>query len=253
MKKIFSFLLLLLLYTGVFAKCGSNAITPISDNTTIHKNSVIILEFYGSSQLLINELGKKHLIYLKNGDQQIMLVSQEVLKGEMQLTQVVFKPLTQPEEGSRYELVISNLKENERPTRFNPGNDKFEPIYYTFTAAAITTAPVFTMAPQEVKKTMCRYGCGPAKWVYYKIAPENKENYVRTFVKNLTTGKTTAFILAVEDNMIKVGHGMCAGAFTFDPENLYEIAFRLEDHSGNYSQQTAAVILKQPDTFTGTD
>lgn len=50
------------------------------------------------------------------------------------------------------------------------------------------------------------------------------------------------YFITSEDNKISIGHGMCAGEFSFDDESNYEVQFGLMDASGNENLELTSPI-----------
>ena len=98
---------------------------------------------------------------------------------------------------------------------------------------------------------MVEYGCGPARWVYINIVgQDNSELFTIARVTNKTTGLTTNYILNIENGLVKIGHGMCSGAFHFDNGDNYEVTFQLFDQSGNKSSLTKPISVTKPTVST---
>lgn len=244
------FLFSLFLFSHIAtAMCASSAIWLTSDTKIIHKNSILLLEFYGQSQLLIPELNKKYAIYLLSRNEKIILYPIEILTGGMRVTQVVLKPSGVLQEGNTYKLMIDNLPQGERiPGSYNPTTRQQEPASFVVSCeAGNDVQPAFMIPPVETGKSRVEYGCGPAKSLLYKFSTNNNSvSLIRTFVKNLSTGKTTEYILKAKDGVINVGHGMCSGPFPFIKENKYEISFAPVSMDGYTGKRTAAIALDQP-------
>jgi hypothetical protein len=233
------------------AMCSSSGVSVVGDRKTLHKNSILILEFYGMSQDYVTGLGKKNLVWLRSKNAKVALQVIEVLKGEMNVTQVVFRPTCDLAEGDLYELLLDNLEDTRGLQRYNSETQKNEP--YTFRIeknTAINTPLSFTTTPVETKKEMTEYGCGPARFVHFSIAADRSLKYVRATVKNNKTGKTTTYILTIQDGKVVVGHGMCSGAFHFDDGDNFTVSFALMDNSGNTGRSSAPVNFTSPTVAT---
>ena len=230
------------------AKCASNGIYCLSTSSKLNRNGLIILEFYASSQHLVPGLNQKHQIYLTSRGKKVHLMVLETLKGEMNVTQVVFKPSSDLNANEVYKLEISNLPADERnPTRYNRSSGKWEALTFEISTKIDREMPTFNIVPTQQKKTLAFYGCGPASWVYFNVAGnDSSELFVRVNVKNRTTKKVTTYLLSIEDRLIKVGHGMCSGAFVFDNGDNFEAEFQLVDQSGNQSKATTAITFTKP-------
>jgi hypothetical protein len=254
MKYIFLSILIAFTFTNSSARCGSHGIYSISKSSTLNKNGLIILEFYAYSQSYVEELNKKHPIYLKSKNGKVTLLPIEVLKGEMQITQVVLKPASELIENDEYTLYIDNLPEYEKLDRYNERLGKWERIMFQISNLIDTEAPILLNQPSVQKKTMVQYGCGPARWVHIALAGQDKsELFVKTIVENKLTGHTTTYILSIENGVVRVGHGMCSGAFSFIINNEYNVSFQLFDQSGNTSNLTKALSFTEPTVSTNNE
>ena len=90
------------------------------------------------------------------------------------------------------------------------------------------------------------YGCGPAKWIYFKVAlSDTSVNLIKASVKSKISGIITEYILPVKNGEIKIGHGMCSGAFDLK-EEYYEVVFSLLDMSMNEGEKTKPVTFTTP-------
>lgn len=248
MQRIALFFVSLLISMTAMSKCASYGIYSVLKSSSLNKNGVIILEFYGRSQSIVEDLNKKYPIYFKIANDKIALLPIEILKGEFLLTQVVLRPSLDLKEGELYELHIDNLSIFDgKPQRYNKKTERWESITFTINNRVDREVPAFTNLPIETKKSLDLYGCGPAKWVYFKVSVDDKsETFVRTKVKNIITGKVTDFILPIEDGFVKVGHGMCSGGFLFDNGDNFEVSFSLLDQSANHSDFTDVIAFQKP-------
>jgi hypothetical protein len=252
MRHITLIILTFFIATLASAKCANSGIYCLSKSSTLNKNGIIILEFYASSQSLISDLNKKYPIYLKSSNGKIQLNVIETLIGEMRLTQIVLKPTTELKEDEIYTLQIDNLPKYERKLeRYNSLSKKWESFTFKVNNLIDNEIPTQSNTPTEQKKSLVYYGCGPASWVYFNITGQDKsELFVRANVKNKVTGKVTTYILAIENGLTKIGHGMCSGAFHFDNSDNFEVTFQLFDQSGNKSTLTSTISFTKPSTST---
>jgi hypothetical protein len=248
MKHIIILILTFSIATIASAKCSSSGIYCLSQSSTLNKNGLIILEFYASSQSIIPDLNKKHSIYLKSSNGKVRLNIIETLVGDMSVTQIVLKPASELKLNETYSLQIDNLPNYERnPVRYNTSSGKWEHLVFKINNSVDNNIPILSSTPTEEKKTLVYYGCGPASWVYFTIpGQDNSELFVRANIKNKATGKETTYILRVENGSVKVGHGMCSGAFHFDNGDNFEVSFQLYDQSGNKSDMTNTIAFTKP-------
>ncbi|MBK8245446.1 MAG: hypothetical protein IPK88_18615 [Saprospiraceae bacterium] len=238
MKKIITSLIFLLVTVDGFSKCASFGIYFWPNKKTIHQNSILVMEGFGTSQKIVSGLGTTYIPYLKTGTQKIKLKVQEILVGQYELTQALLKPETNLSVGQEYELTIENLLdfENEVPI-INNYTGENESIKWIVIAQQDISAPTWTNGPKFKNSTYEEYGCGPETFVNFTFsANSNSEFLIRTVVKNLSTGKETAYYLPNRDNVIEVGHDMCSGAFVFYDGNKFEVEFCLFNEYGNFTK-----------------
>lgn len=244
-----AFLVVAVFISGIAsAMCTLNGIWPLSKQTTLNRNGLIILEFYGLSQELVPYLNIKYPVYLQNEKGKITLSVIETLKGEFNLVQVILKPVSDLTAGNVYKLHIDSLPKYEsEPYKYNSTLKKPEILSFTVIDYSDYESPVLICPPVETKKTYMAFGCGPDRTFYFKLSGQDKSAlFVRASVKSKATGKTTDYILPIENDLVKVGHGMCAGAFHFDNGDNYEVSFALFDQSGNKSSFTQPVAFSKP-------
>lgn len=251
--------------TTALGKCISSGIFSLSGHATLNRDGLIILEFYGSSQLLIPYLNKKYPIYLKRQREKVPLHVIETCKGEMGITQVVLRPESELGIDKVYALKIDNLPRHESaPGRYNNSSGTWEQLKYKVNTTVDNENPVITGDPEVQKQTYVRLGCGPAIWVFFKLPGQDKSDlFARASITNKTTGKITTCIVNVENGVLKLGHGMCFGTFHFGEENEFEVTFQLMDQSGNRSAVSDAIVFTKPklhqathigsDLFTNSD
>lgn len=250
MKRFIVLIFLMVTAQLTHAKCTGNGIYLLSQYATINRNGLIILEFYGGSRLLVPDLNKKYLIYLQSGEEKITLIPVEILKGEFQVTQVVFKATTELVAKKQYELQLDNLPSHEnKPQSFNLGARSN--IKFTVNDVADTQSPILEQLPVVKKSTMVEYGCGPARWIHVALSGKDQsELFVKARVKNKSTGKVTDYIVNIVNGVVKIGHGMCSGPFHFDGSNSFEVSFQLYDQSGNTSEFTKTIPVEKPTVST---
>lgn len=96
----------------------------------------------------------------------------------------------------------------------------------------------------EINKSLVYYGCGPSIHVVFSNpAKDNSDIIVQTTVKDLKTKQETTYYIQPVGDKIKVGHGMCSGAFDFeDGSQNFEVAFAFIDASGNLTPWTGEPI-----------
>jgi len=248
MKIIITILLTLCLSTHAMAECRGSGIYIIAPSLSLNRTSIIVIEFYHSSQSLIKNLNKKYPIYLKSKNNKTPLLIKEILKGDFEVTQVVFQSLLPLSLNDTYNLVIDNLPGFEIIyVKHNGSFDENKKVTWNV-SEQINNNLFWEFNPLEIKKTRVEYGCGPAEWVYFKLQDNISETFVKVFVRNISTGKTTVFIVPLENGTIKVGHGMCGGGFTFEDSNNFEL--RISSLSTSSNTLTKPVSFLKPTAST---
>lgn len=243
MKQLLTVIIGLFWTAWVYADCAGRGLSIFPGGQTIKQNSIFVLHGYAESQHVILGLNKKHNIYLKSGNKKIKLLVTEIHVGQFYLTQAVLRPETALESGLEYTMHIDNLPKYESLGSYNRTTRKYEPIKYKVIAAIDNEKPQLLTKPSEIKKTFVQYGCGPSIHVIFSNpAKDNSDLIVKTTVKNLKTGKETTYYIEPDGDKIKVGHGMCSGAFDFDDSDHYEVAFSFMDSCGNQTSWTGARI-----------
>lgn len=243
MKRLLTLIIGLFCTALVYAECTYGGLWVFPSGQAIKQNSIFVLNGYSLSQQVILDLNKKHNIYLKSGNKKIKLIVTEICVGEFDLTQAILKPETELEAELEYTMQIDNLPQYESFERYNNTTQKYEPVTYKVIAGKDTEKPQLTSRPEELKKTLVHYGCGPTVHVgFSNPAKDESDIIVKTTVRSLKTGKETTYYIEPHDDKIKVGHGMCAGAFEFNDGNNYEIEFSFMDSSGNITTWTGERI-----------
>jgi hypothetical protein len=244
MKQILTIIIGLLCSVSVYADCEGTGLWVFPSGQTIKQNSIFVLDGYAESQNVILGLNKKHNIYLKSGNKKIRLLVTEICVGQFYLTQAVLKPETELDAGLEYTMHIDSLPEYESFNKYNRITHKYETVTYKVVAEKDNEKPQLATKPKELKKTLVHYGCGPSiNVVFSNPAKDNSDIIVKTTVKDLKTGKETTYYIEPDGDKIKVGHGMCSGAFDFEENsNNYEVEFSFMDASGNLTAWTGERI-----------
>lgn len=236
MKKIITIQFLLLLSYSAIGKCLSESLTFWPNIKEININSVFVIDGYGRSQETVNELGKTHKVILKSNKEEIELIVTEVNVGLYQLTQAVLRPKTKLTPNTDYQLVIKGIN-SDKIKKYNTETHKYEDVIWTTTDEVDNLPPIWTSLPVEFDKSYVEYGCGPATYVDFKFEVEEKSELL--FKVTLITDDTkTTYYIQSQDELIKVGHGMCSGAFNFNQGKKYSVNIDLMDSSGNITEWT---------------
>lgn len=222
-------LFILIIFTNhIYSMCSSSNISVWPKTEKISRKSIFIIEGYAMTQTIIQNLNKEHKIYLKSKNS---IIDLEVLKiniGGYRLTQAVLKPKKELTAGEYYTLEIDGLNAEEKKLLSE------EKHKWLVEELIDNKNPEWTKEPLLLNKEMSQYGCGPAIYVNFCFcANETSDIAVITRLKELKTGNQYEYYVLPISNKLTIGHSMCAGEFSFNENEKYEICFSLIDASGN--------------------
>lgn len=250
---IWSFLISCLSTLSTQAECAWSGLYIFPSTQEIKQNSIFVLEGYGGSQEVISSLNDKHAIYLIGRNKPVKLIVKEVCVGRFELTQALLVPERTLDAGVTYTLQIDDLDSYESISKFNQYSYDRAPITYTVVQGQDTEKPILSGKPQEVDKSFQLFGCGPSSWVEFSNpATDRSEMLVKTTLINRKTGHVVTYYIPIEDGRIRVGHGMCSGAFTFYDGTAFEVDFVFMDSSGNLTKGLEEkIVFTKPKVVSG--
>lgn len=199
------------------AKCAHAYLGSLpAHDTPLPANGLVWLEAFGADQPVVAALeggakaGERATAeaWLEGAGGRVPLTAKFVHVGHFNLTQAVLQPSKPLKEGQTYALVLTRDGKAFRPTERVDGKD----VPTTWKVGpADETPPVWTGAPVITERTHVEYGCGPAIEVAVQVPVEG------AFAIEVTLQGpkgTSSWWLPVEsDGSIRIGHGMCSGAF----------------------------------------
>ncbi|MFT5820640.1 MAG: hypothetical protein ACI8ZM_001885 [Crocinitomix sp.] len=247
MKTLFSLLLICFASIQSFADCaGSGIYIWPATTTNISEMPLITVEGYYRDQEVVRKIGKEYNLYLKSANHVVRLIPMEILEGEMDLTQVVLKPVRALKANIEYELIATSIPKSS--TAIPEVLDLRIPnSKWTVKAIKDNTLPLFTSAPKWIGSIITYYGCGPAKYINFEFETNETNNYlVRTTLTNTTDDSEFTYYLSA-DGIISVGHGMCSGAFNPIAGVKYKIEFSLLDGSWNKGKTVSYEVVYNPE------
>ena len=249
MKKI----ILLLLFTfGIktaSAECAMSGMQFYPEKKEISLNSMFIIQGYSFSQKTINSF-KTRSIYLESENGELIELNlQEILKGQMSLTQAIFKPSKELKPFTTYFLKYSDQTENEgrEMMQYNREKKESEKVYWKTTDKR-TLESLNSHLNVEFKKTeVIHYGCGPsANAIFHVKNKSESEIWYKTEVIELDTNKKTVYYIKEWNGKLNVGHGMCSGAFTFTRKGKYKVRFTPMNTDGKSLKTTGWRTFESP-------
>ncbi len=229
--------------------CASNGLTFLPEKKEITLNSMFIIEGYAYSQKIINSFkDRKVFLETKNGDT-IELCLQQILKGQMSLTQAIFKPIKELKSNTTYYLKFLNLTKSEKREMYQ-WNSKTKKRERVFWKTSITKNENFLNSNLKIvfeKNESILYGCGPSSNAIFKVKnKKTSEIWFRTEVINLSTNNKTTYFIREWNGDINVGHGMCSGAFIFDKKGKYKVRFTPMNTDGKMNKMTKWYTFDNP-------
>ena len=238
MQRIYLIILLVTLHGVCRSECGLTDFQVWPNTKTISPNPLLVIEGYGISQIVIENLNLVNKIYLISGKDTVPLQVLRRYKGQVGLTQAVVQPVRLLKSGKQYELYFDYI---------DPENKAVFPTYkWKVRQHQDTEKPSWLIPPKYKYKSYVSFGCGGAAYVHFICKIKDKsETLVYTKVTNKKTNISFEYLLSPENKTLKLGHGMCGGAFHFNEGVNYEVQFGLLDVAGNEH-----MALTEPIAFT---
>ncbi|HEX2901258.1 MAG TPA: hypothetical protein VHS96_16195 [Bacteroidia bacterium] len=211
-----------------------------------------MVEGYYMDQVVARAICKKYPAYLVAGNERVELQVVKICEGEFRLTQALLQPKSTLKQGLAYHLVINNRRDTSAFKRYDFKLEQYVPLEWTVLGEADHEAPAWSTAPIEVDRHYTLFGCGPSLGVSFAIACQSDQQYrVRAEVRAVGKSKWTDYYLPVENGMVEIGRGMCAGAFLLRDAAEFEVQFSLVDMAGNQSKVWDSPIRFKAPTLLG--
>lgn len=253
MKYFYIFLFLAFSFTvkANNMECSMMGLQYFPQQNEISLNPMFIIEGYAYSQEHIEALKNREVYLESSSGEKVVLEFQELLKGQMELTQALFRPTESLLPNKRYFLKLSAATNkndlNSFTERYNRETNRYEPVFWETTGLEYSAAISMDLA-LEFKGTRVEFfGCGPAANAVFAVLNEgDTEVWYRTEVENLQTRKKTTYYLREYNGHLDVGHDMCAGAFTFSSEGKYKVRFTPLNIDGKESKTTSWTTFNSP-------
>lgn len=243
MRKLILSCLCLTLLVTVKADCIYWGIWCWPSGNMISKNPVLVIDFHGHSERLVAQLNKKNGIYLQSDRQKIPLAVLSINAGVL-FTQAVVKPVQELTIDQTYRLVIDSSARFEQPARMNRRRNEEHSAVWTVVDHTDSQQPGWVQTPKFLSRTFTQLGCGPESWINFSFSVRNNSAFlVSATVKDISSGETKKYLIPVYDSTIRVGRGMCGGAFEIREKTNYQVSFALMDESGHFSSYTPATTL----------
>ena len=249
MKKIILFLLLTFGMKSVFADCAGMGMQFFPSTKEISLNSLFIIQGYAFSQKTIDSF-KGRTIYLESENGELIELNlQEILKGQMQLTQAIFGPVSELKTNTTYVLKYSDQTENEgrEMLQYNREKKEREKVYWKTTDKKALVTLNSNLNIEFEKTEVVHYGCGPSANAIFNVKNKSEsEIWYKTEVIDLTTNNKKIFYIKEWNGKLNVGHGMCSGAFTYKNKSKYKVRFTPMNIDGKSLKTTDWKTFESP-------
>ncbi|MGJ8591814.1 MAG: hypothetical protein ACSHXF_04665 [Aquaticitalea sp.] len=249
MKKIIFLLLLTCGIKTALADCSSRGIRFFPSQKEISLNSMFIIQGYAMSQKTIESF-KTRTVYLENENGELIELNlQEILKGQMELTQAIFCLTTELQPNSTYYLKYSEQTEREtiEMRQWNSDKKENEKVYWKTTDKKSIANLNSNLTLEFDKTEVIHYGCGPDANAIFSIKNKpNSEIWYKTEVVNLKTDNKRTFYIKEWNEQLHVGQDMCSGAFTFENKGKYKVRFTPMNIDGKSLKTTDWTTFNSP-------
>ncbi|QED36677.1 hypothetical protein FK178_02640 [Antarcticibacterium arcticum] len=232
-------------------ECTMSGIQFFPQQKEISLNPMFIVEGYAYSQPQIEALGTRE-VYLETDDgEKIILELKGILRGQMMLTQAIFKPVQSLLPNRKYYLKLSAKPDEDIlknfNQRYNPLKKEDEMVYWETTGLQ-NAAPLDKNLKIVFAETNVQfYGCGPEANAIFNISEKaNAQIWFKTEVMDLTTGKLTTYYIQEWKGKLYVGHNMCSGAFTYNKKGNYKVRFTPMNIDGRELNTTSWTTFASP-------
>lgn len=248
-KNVIFILFLTMGVQSVSAECAMSGMQFFPQQKEISLNSMFIIQGYSFSRKTINSF-KERTIYLKSEEGELIeLDLLEILKGQMMITQAIFRPVSELRPNTTYFLKYADQTENEEREmmQYNSEKKKSEKVSWRTTDKKTIGALNPRLELVFEKTEVIYYGCGPSVNAIFDV--KNKlqgEIWYKTEVLEIGTNKKTVYYIKEWNGKLKVGHGMCSGAFTFNQKGSYKVRFTPMNTDGKQGDTTGWIAFDSP-------
>jgi len=249
MKKLLIFIVLVTGLNSAYADCSSSGMQFFPEQKEISLNSMFIIQGYYRSQKTIESF-KNRTVFLESEKGEIIkLILQETLKGQMHLTQALFKLSKELKPNTKYFLKYSNQteKESREMKQWNSEKEEREIVYWKTSNKKTMELLNSDLKIEYLNTEVIIYGCGPSANATFKIINKQKiEVWYKTELIDISTNERTIFYIREWKKTLNVGHKMCSGAFTYKKEGNYKVRFTPMNTDGKSLKTTNWKTFKSP-------
>lgn len=234
---------------SAFAECSMSAMYFFPETKEIGLNSKFIIQGYAFSQKTIKSF-KNRKVYLESENGELIELNlQEFYTGQMQLTQAIFCPTSELRPNTKYFLKYSDQTENEgrEMKQYNREKKEREKVYWKTTDKKGLKILNSNLKVEFEKTEVIQYGCGPSANAIFDVKNKSEsEIWYKTEVVDLSTNNKKVFYIKEWNGKLNVGHGMCAGAFTYKNKGKYKVRFAPMNTDGKSLKTTDWKTFESP-------
>jgi hypothetical protein len=249
MKKVLALLFFSLVVNFSYADCAMSGMDFFPKKRNISLNSLFIIQGYSMSEETVESFRKREIFLISESGEMVLLTLQEILKGQMSLTQGIFKPVRELKPNTKYFLKYSNETKREivEMQQWNAESKQREKVYWQTSEVKSTDLISSSLKIDYEKSEVIHYGCGPSSNAIFTVSNSNDlEVWYKTEVIEIATNKKTTFYLTEWENKLNVGHGMCAGGFIFKDVGKYKVRFTPVNTDGESIKTTEWKLFDSP-------
>lgn len=249
MKKVLVLLFFTLAVNFSYADCAMSGMEFFPKNRNISLNSLFIIQGYSMSEETVESFRERAVYLVSESGELVLLTLQEIFKGQMSLTQAIFKPVRELKPNTKYFLKYSNETKREiiEMQQWNSESKQREKVYWQTSALKSTDLISPSLKIDYEKSEVFHYGCGPSSNAIFTVSNSNAlEIWYKTEVIEIATNKKTTFYLTEWENKLNVGHGMCAGGFIFKDVGKYKVRFTPTNPDGESIKSTEWKLFDSP-------
>ncbi len=247
MRAIVLFLLFSLVSKSAIADCAPFGMYFFPQTKEISLNSMFIIQGYAMSQETVRSL-EHRTVYLESSSGEIVeLVLQDLLIGQMELTQAIYRVSKELQPNTTYYLRYSDQSVRESRYMHLRRNKQNVPVSWTTTNRKYEAKLHTDLNLSFDDTSVTFYGCGPEANALFDIKnTSNKEVWYKTELWDLASNTKRIFYLKSGKGQLFVGHGMCSGAFTFSKTGNYKVRFTPMNTDGKTLPTTEWTEFESP-------
>lgn len=249
MKKVLVFIIFTFGVNFSYADCAMSGMQFFPEKRNISLNSIFIIQGYSISQKTVESFREREIYLVSESGELVLLTLQEILKGQMSLTQAIFKPVSELKPNTKYFLKYSDETKSEmlEMKQWNSESKQMEKVYWQTSEIKSTDLTNPSLKIEYEKTEVIHYGCGPSSNAIFNVSNRNNlEIWYKTEVIEISTNITTTFYITEWKNKLNVGHDMCSGAFIFKNKGKYKVRFTPTNIDGESIKTTEWKMFDSP-------